>query len=290
VNADSGPQVPDVFNSALTIRIASALVMIPPALAAIYFGSPWFDLLICVGALVLAWEWTGLTGCSPLRGWLVAVATGSAVLAIALSEPLIAIAILMVTAIVIVFIRNQTVQSESSPGAHSELNHPIWSAVGVVYIGIPCVALVWLRGEPIGAGRDTILWLFLVIWAADCGAYLFGRVIGGPLLAPTISPKKTWSGLIGSVACAGAMGGAFAATLEKEELLSIALFSAILGVVEQGGDLGESWLKRRSGRKDSSRLIPGHGGLFDRVDGLLVAAVVVAFVALMDDGEGLAWM
>lgn len=264
--------------------------MIPPVLAAIHFGFPWFDILVGAGALVLAWEWTGLTGAGAVRGALIAVATVCAVLSMGWLAPLASIFILALGAVAILVIRNRLPDPAPATPKSPTLRRPLWSVAGIIYIGLPCVGLVWLRGEPESGGRETILWLFLVIWAADCGAYLFGRSIGGPLLAPRISPKKTWSGLVGGVACAGATGAAFVAYLEKDGFVPIALFSAFLGVVEQGGDLAESWIKRRAGQKDVSRLIPGHGGLFDRVDGLLAAILVVALVALAGGGEILAWM
>lgn len=263
--------------------------MIPPVLAAIHFGFPWFDILVTVGALVLAWEWTKLTGAGTVRGGLIAVATVCAIFSMRWLDPLASIVCLALGSVVLAF---RIWPTDPSPETSEipALGRPLWSVVGILYIGLPCVGLLWLRGDPGSGGRETILWLFLVIWAADCGAYVFGRSIGGPLLAPRISPKKTWSGLIGGITCAGATGAAFAAYLEKDEIIPIALFSAFLGVVEQGGDLVESWVKRRAGQKDASRLIPGHGGLFDRVDGLLAAILVVALVALAGGGEILAWM
>jgi phosphatidate cytidylyltransferase len=151
------------------------------------------------------------------------------------------------------------------------------------------VALVWLRGD-VGGAR-LILWLMATVWATDIGAFFAGRLIGGPKLAPRISPKKTWAGLIGAMASAGLVGivadfsvpGAPGAAV-------LAAAGAVMAVVAQAGDLGESWVKRHFGAKDSSALIPGHGGLLDRVDGLLAAALALAAWQWFSSGGGvLSW-
>lgn len=214
----------------LARRILSALVLIPPVLGAVHFGSPLFEILAIAGGGVLLWEWVGICGRQP--GWLL---------------------------------------------------------LGVAYALLPMAALIWLRLDP-DVGRATIYWLFVVIWAADTGGYVFGRLIGGPKLAPRISPNKTWAGLLGAVVLAGVAGTGTGLVLDRGSLLPITVASGILGGLGQAGDLAESWLKRRFGRKDSSNLIPGHGGLMDRVDALVVAAVAVAAVSLAA-GEGmLAWL
>jgi phosphatidate cytidylyltransferase len=166
---------------------------------------------------------------------------------------------------------------------------PAWLAAGLVYIGLPCWALLYLRAEP-GSGKETVLWLLAVVWAADTAAYGVGRLVGGPKLSPVISPKKTWSGLIGGIVAAGLFGAFSVILLEQKDIFSFFLFSAAIGGVSQAGDLAESWVKRHFGVKDTSALIPGHGGLFDRVDGLLPAAVVVAGLSLAGKGGILSWM
>ncbi len=147
----------------------------------------------------------------------------------------------------------------------------LWA--GVPYIGCGTAALLWLRGLP-ATGTWIVLLLMLAVWASDIGAYLVGRVVGGPKLAPRVSPGKTWS---------GALGGLTAAALAGFSMYGArgAAFASVLGIAAQGGDLLESALKRRFGVKDSGRTIPGHGGLFDRLDGMLLAApVAVAGVLL----------
>lgn len=167
-----------------------------------------------------------------------------------------------------------------------------WWLGGLLYIAAPCAALLWLRADA-ETGRATVLWVFVVVWAADTGAYLAGRAIGGPKLAPSISPKKTWAGLIGGLVASGAAGWATAAFfagdggLEKPVLAVFA--SGGIGFVSALGDLLESAVKRRLGVKDSGTLIPGHGGLFDRVDGLFAAAVAAALIGGATGGSMLTW-
>jgi len=159
---------------------------------------------------------------------------------------------------------------------------------GALYILLPVAGLVWLRTDA-ETGRETLLWLFLLVWAADTGAYLFGRTIGGAKLAPRISPNKTWAGLAGAVICAAAAGAGMGSFLGLDGLTPIILISALMGAVDQGGDLMESAVKRHFGVKDASNLIPGHGGLLDRADGLLAVGAVMALISLAGEGSILTW-
>ncbi len=142
------------------------------------------------------------------------------------------------------------------------------------------VALLWLRHQP-AFGRETILWLLICIWATDIGAYFVGRTAGGAKLAPRISPGKTWSGLIGGMAWAAVASAATGYVFGLGETVHLAIAGAALAVVGQAGDLLESAAKRRAGVKDSGRLIPGHGGLLDRIDGLMAVLVAVALARLV---------
>jgi phosphatidate cytidylyltransferase len=152
---------------------------------------------------------------------------------------------------------------------------PAWLALGVAYVGLPCLALIWIRVLPDG-GLATLLWVLALVWATDTGAYVAGRGIGGPKLAPTISPHKTWAGLFGGVLAAAFVGLAAALWAASASIPKVVLVSAGLALVEQVGDLFESGVKRHFGVKDSSNLIPGHGGVLDRVDGLLAVSLAVA--------------
>jgi len=152
---------------------------------------------------------------------------------------------------------------------------PRWCGAGVLYIVVPALALLWLRGDP-DWGRVCVLWLFAVVWATDIGAYLAGRRFGGPLLAPKTSPHKTWAGALGGIAAALAVSALAAPIAAPTHPFALVAFGAVLSVAAQLGDLLESAIKRHFHVKDTSHVIPGHGGVFDRVDGLLLAAPVAA--------------
>jgi phosphatidate cytidylyltransferase len=151
------------------------------------------------------------------------------------------------------------------------------------------LSLVWLRADP-DHGRGWAILLFAVVWSTDIGAYLVGRTLGGPKLAPRISPNKTWSGAIGGLICAAL--AAYAAALWDDLAFASAAalaVGAVLSVFSQIGDLAESWWKRRFAVKDSGHLIPGHGGILDRIDGVLLASPVAAVGHWIDHLAGLPW-
>lgn len=152
-------------------------------------------------------------------------------------------------------------------------------AFGPLYLGVPGIALFTLRDTP-DHGVWLVLILFLAVWATDTGALVTGRLIGGPKLAPVLSPNKTWAGFFGGTAVAAATVSAAAAALGDNPVRG-AVFGAVTALVSHAGDLFESWVKRRVGRKNSGHLIPGHGGVLDRIDSILFAApVCAAFVFL----------
>jgi phosphatidate cytidylyltransferase len=164
-----------------------------------------------------------------------------------------------------------------------------WSFAGLTYAALPASALVWLRGDP-SLGAIAVLYLFAVAWTTDTASYAGGRLIGGSKLAPRISPNKTWSGFIVGALTPALVGYAFAEALKETSAVKLSLVSVVLALACQMGDLIESAVKRRFGAKDASQLIPGHGGLLDRIDGLLLAAIVAAVIALRDPaspGRGL---
>ncbi len=164
---------------------------------------------------------------------------------------------------------------------------PRWAALGMLWVTLPCVALLWLAQE--SGARATLLWVLAIVWATDIGAYAIGRSIGGPRLAPRLSPRKTWAGLIGGMLCAALAGAATARVLGISPAVPLALVSAGLAIVGQVGDLAESLAKRRFGVKDSSGLIPGHGGLLDRLDSLLAVLPAVALLSLVGGRSLMAW-
>jgi phosphatidate cytidylyltransferase len=160
---------------------------------------------------------------------------------------------------------------------------PVIRLVAVLYALAAVVALLWLRHQP-ALGRQTIVWIVFCIWATDTGAYVVGRAAGGAKLAPRISPSKTWSGLVGGMAWAAVASAAVGYAFGLGETIPLAVIGAGLAAVGQIGDLLESAAKRSAGVKDSGTLIPGHGGLLDRVDGLVAVLLVVALVRLAVGG------
>jgi len=150
-----------------------------------------------------------------------------------------------------------------------------WHAAGFLYALAPALAVLWIREQP-NLGLSMVVWVFVVVWATDIGAFFAGRAIGGPKLAPSISPNKTVAGLVGGMISAGLAGWAW---VDFSGVPSIFLWLAPpLAIAAQAGDLFESWLKRRAKAKDSGTWLPGHGGLLDRLDGLVVVAPLAALV------------
>ena len=160
-----------------------------------------------------------------------------------------------------------------------------WVAFGMPYICAPLFALVSLRGEH-DLGFACVLWLLLVVWMTDTAAYFTGKTLGGPKLAPSVSPKKTWSGACGGVLAAAMVGYVFAHIWSLPSAGVVAFVSAVVSVVGQFGDLVESAFKRRFGVKDSGALIPGHGGALDRMDSLITASVAAWLIGALHSGYG----
>src|SRR5438067_13731908 len=251
--------------SPFALRILSALVMAPVAIAAAWFGSPWLGMLTVLAAGVMAWEWARLCRGGPLgaSGIVLILAAVAAAVAAALAGAGIGMAVAFIGAAIVFTIAR-----------HKRDSEPRWFVLGLLWIAIPCVLLLWLA-QPREIGPRTVLWIFSVVWATDIGAYLIGRQVGGPRLAPRWSPRKTWAGMIGGAGCA-ALAGWGTARLVDTSALPLVLVSAGLAIVEQFGDLAESVAKRRFGVKATSGLIPGHGGLLGRLDGLLAVVPAVA--------------
>jgi phosphatidate cytidylyltransferase len=252
------------------LRIVSAVVLAAVALAATIF-SPWsFLILVMVGGGLVVWEWGNLTRGSGFDGTALISAVSVAAVAVlaALGRADLATLILAATSVAIVF----TAPTRAQSG---------WSLAGLAYAALPAFALVWLRSDA-ALGAMAVIYLFAVAWTTDTASYGAGRLVGGPKLAPRISPQKTWSGFIAGALMPALVGLAFAVALKSSSVVKLALVSVALALACQIGDLAESWVKRRFGAKDMSQLIPGHGGLLDRVDGFLFAAVLAALIALRD--------
>ncbi len=161
---------------------------------------------------------------------------------------------------------------------------PVAFGLAIVYSIAALLALLWLRHQPT-YGRETIIWILACVWATDIGAYFIGSLAGGAKLAPSISPSKTWSGLVGGMCFSAVVSAACGLVLDAGETLILAVIGLTIAVVAQGGDLLESAAKRRAGVKDSGSLIPGHGGMLDRVDGLIAVLVFIAALRLATAGD-----
>lgn len=161
---------------------------------------------------------------------------------------------------------------------------PLARSAAVLYSLVALLALLWLRHQP-AHGRETILWILACVWATDIGAYFVGSLAGGAKLAPSISPSKTWSGLVGGMCASAVVSATCGLVFDAGETLVLALVGIVIAVVAQAGDLLESAAKRKAGVKDSGHLIPGHGGILDRIDGLIAVLVFIAAVRLATAGD-----
>jgi phosphatidate cytidylyltransferase len=275
--SDAGTPQP-TGGSDLTTRFAAGVVMIAIACFAIYFGGWPFRLLVLVAAGAMLVEWGDMHRVSRLWTW-------------------IAVALLIVP--ILILAERFFPAGEAQPAALDlDSLAPVGIAIGItaaiglvlgavsrrlavgwgfLYVAIPSLALVVLNW----AWLELVFWLMLVTWSTDIFAYFAGRGIGGPKLAPRISPNKTWAGLIGGMAGAAIVGGLAAWLLDIGA--PFLFLGAPMGLLAQLGDLYESWVKRRCEVKDSSSLIPGHGGVLDRVDGLLpvIVATLIVLVATL---------
>lgn len=258
-------------------RVASALVLAPLAIIVVLLGGWPFVLVWCLAAMIVYWEWTAEIVKAPRS----AEVAGVGVLAVAgllgaSGFPGMAILVIAVGA-----------------GALAALGgtRRLWCGAGLLYAGLVLAGPMLLRRDlHADFGVLALFYLFAVVWATDILALFAGRRIGGPKLAPSISPKKTWSGAIAGALGGVAAGAAVAAVgsnllnLPKTNILAATGLALLLSVVAQGGDLFESAVKRRFGLKDSGRIIPGHGGLMDRLDGFLAAAGAAALLGVSRGG------
>ena len=255
--------------SNLQVRILSAAVLGAVAVALTWQGGLPFRALAALAGLLIYWEWQNITGYDKY-GLLELAAPGA------------------VAAAMVLVILNFPVWESLIPAIFATLfaiaacvrrNIPYWFPFGVPYAVVPVLAITSLRSDS-QSGLWAIFFLFAIVWATDIFAYFSGRAFGGPKLAPKISPNKTWSGALGGAA-AGVLAGIGVAALHGGVHLPLHGLTALaLTLAAQGGDLFESHVKRRFGVKDSGTIIPGHGGVMDRVDGLVAAAVMLYLICL----------
>lgn len=237
------------------------------ALAITYSGLVPFALLVGAVALIMCWEWGRVVRGQGVDGTFAIHAAASAA------------ACYFATT-------GQMLAAVASVGAGAvalfawSAGHRVMSAVGAAYVGLPVVALLWFRGSPL-LGLEAIFFLFTVIWTTDIAAFAAGRSIGGPKLWPRVSPNKTWSGFVGGIAASAVAGGIFAQFVDGASTLSLAATAGFLALVAQLGDLAESAMKRNFGVKDTSSIIPGHGGVMDRADSTVAVSVAAAMLALL---------
>jgi phosphatidate cytidylyltransferase len=248
-------------------RLFSGLAMAAVAALFTFSGPTPFAALVVAVALIVSWEWGRLVH-GPDAGVLVAVQIGtvavSGLLAAFVSVGLGFLA-LPIGAILATLL---------SLGGNSFL-----SAAGVFYAGFPAVAVIWLRSD-VDLGLQGAIFLILVVATADTAAFLCGRLMRGPQLWPNVSPNKTWSGFVGALIASAVVGAFFWLAVPGGSAVRLAATGAALALVAQAGDLAESALKRRFGAKDTGSILPGHGGVMDRVDGLLAAASAVGLATL----------
>ncbi len=255
----------------LCLRVGSALVLVPLAVGSAYLGGPPFLAVWALAAAIILWEWTVIVG-EPGRTPILATgaaAFASAAVLFGLGWPRAALAVLALGAV--------AVAGLAGSGRRA------WILAGGVYAGAMLAAPAVLRSDA-ELGLIAVLLVFGVVWTTDVMAYFVGRALAGPKLWPAVSPKKTWSGAVGGAAAATVVGSGISALAGLDHLAALALVCALLSLAAQTGDLLESALKRRFGAKNASELIPGHGGLMDRLDGFVAAALVATLLGLARGG------
>jgi phosphatidate cytidylyltransferase len=254
--------------SDLKPRLIAGAVMAAVALALAYAGPKPFALLVIAVALVMCWEW-GRVVRGEEFGLAFVVHAGTIIVAgvlAAVGLPALGGVAVAIGGIILLVMPLGPRQA--------------MSAAGVAYVGFPTVAMLWLRADA-SLGFVAILFIFAIVWGSDIGAFVAGRTIGGPKLWPRVSPNKTWAGFLGALAAGLVSGLIFAQVVSGASSLVLGTNGVLLAFVAQMGDLAESALKRQFGIKDSSAIIPGHGGVMDRADSTVAVSVAVSILALL---------
>jgi phosphatidate cytidylyltransferase len=278
-DAAAGASAGGAGASNVTLRIASAAVLAPIAIGFAYVDG-WLFLVLCAAAAAgILWEWTRLVADHPDRRVLI---PGLAALLAALfltgfDQPGAAAATIVIGAAL------AGGAIAALPRRYPARNPVGWAAGGILYAGIAFLGPALIRSDPT-LGFVAVLYLMVTVWATDIFAYAIGRTIGGPLLWRQVSPRKTWAGAIGGLVGGVAAGTMVAYASGIDRLAAIGVIALVLSLLTQAGDLFESAVKRRFGAKDASHLIPGHGGLMDRLDGFLVAGFAALLIGLLRAG------
>lgn len=262
------------------MRAVSGTVLAAYAVISVLAGWPWYSIMVFLGGAMMGWEWGRMCGGGRhgAGGTAVAVLVG-AVAALGLFGYFVLALAVALAGIPAIWTATRWAQERA----------PAWQAAGMVCVALPVLSMHWVYAADPVHGQFTGGWIMLIAFTADIGAYFGGRWIGGPKLAPRISPAKTWAGLAGGVATALAVA-AISAYLYAPALIWSALAGgAVLALVSPMGDLFESHVKRRFNVKDSSGIIPGHGGVLDRFDGLAAAMLTGGLVALLNEGSIWIW-
>jgi phosphatidate cytidylyltransferase len=257
--------------SNLMLRVLSSLVLAPLAVAAAYFGGVAFLVFWAVAALLVLWEWDTLV-CEHDRNPVLltgAVALAGASVLLAFNRPGVAVDLVVLGFLGVISLASQVRRQ--------------WCAGGLAYAATLLIAPVLLRNDA-SLGFTVIVFLFVVVWLTDITAYFVGRAAGGPKLLPRVSPNKTWSGAIGGTLAAVIGGVVVAQQASIGNLAATAVVALLLSVISQAGDLLESAVKRRFSAKDASGLIPGHGGLMDRLDGFVTAVSAGVLIGIAHGG------
>jgi phosphatidate cytidylyltransferase len=252
-------------------RLLSGLAMGAAVAVLTLWSAASFAVLVIVASLFVSWEWGRLVHGTD-TGVLVAVELATAAVAgVLAASGFVGLGLLVLPIGAIL------------AGLLSLEGNSFFSALGVLYAGLPAVAVIWLRSDPTDpyVGLLAVVYLILVVVTADTAAFVCGRLLRGPLLWPRVSPNKTWSGFIGSLIASGVVGALFWLVVPGGSIVRLALAGVLLALMAQAGDLAESALKRRFGAKDAGSILPGHGGVMDRVDGLVAAASAAGVAAAL---------
>ena len=265
--------------SSLWLRVLAAVVLVPVTLASTYLGGWILAAWVGLAGLAMSVEWVQIVHHERF-GWrfaLHALATTSALGLAAMGRPDLGWTAILVFSLI------------GAVASQAREERAIWMILGIVYIATPCLAFLWMR-ELRPLGLESVVWLLAVVWTTDSIAFGVGSFAGGPKLAPSVSPKKTWAGAIAGVIGAAVVSTAFAIGSGSASPAAVVAAGVVLSLLTQMGDLAESQLKRTFGVKDMSDLIPGHGGALDRLDGLIFATLGLAASVLVTGETPLAWM